>query len=143
MRGARQVADLTLMIRATRGRSRRPNHMRSLFDNPKAMGSVDLRRLPGGFHSVVKQASFNIAFGSNFGGFGKPKSMPKFDCRAFFSDVISEKEITSKFGPFLEARNQKNSNFLLEKRRFLQNRDSNQKCEKSSKKHPQILPKSF
>ena len=94
MRGACQAADLTLMIRATRGRSRRPNHMRSLFDNPKAMPSVDLRRLPGGFHSVVKQASFNIAFGSNFGGLGKPKSMPEFDFKAFFFDVIFEKKKT-------------------------------------------------
>ena len=90
--------------------------MRSLFDNPKAMGSVNLRRLPGGFHSVVKQASFNIAFWSNFGGFGKPKSMPKFDFRAIFSDVIFEPEITSKFGSFLKAPNQKNNNFPLEKK---------------------------
>ena len=89
--------------------------MRSLFDNPKAMASVNLRRLPGGFHSVVKQASFNIAFWSNFGGFGKPKSMPKFDFRAIFSDVIFEQNFTSKFGSFLEAQNQKNSNFPLEK----------------------------
>ena len=62
VRGACQVADLTLMIRATRGRSRRPNHMRSLFGNPKAMAPVDLRRLPGDLHSVAKQASFNVAF---------------------------------------------------------------------------------
>ena len=58
--------------------------MRSLFDNPKAMGSVNLRRLPGGSHSVVKQASFYIASGIDFRGFQKPKSMPKFDLRAFF-----------------------------------------------------------
>ena len=89
--------------------------MRSLFDSPKAMGSVNLRRLPGGFHSVVKQASFNIAFGSNFGGFGKPKSMPKFDFRAIFSDVIFERNFTSKFGSCLKVQTQKNSNFLLEK----------------------------
>ena len=72
MRGACQVADLTLMIRATRGRSRRPNHMRSLFDSPKAMASVNFRRLPGGLHSVVKQASFYIAFGVDLEGFGEP-----------------------------------------------------------------------
>ena len=73
------------MIRATRGRSRRPNHMPSQIGGPKAMGPVDFRRLPGDFHSFAKQASFSIAFWSNFGGFGKPKSMPKFDFRAFFS----------------------------------------------------------
>ena len=73
------------------------------------------RRFPGNFHSVAKQASFNIAFWSNFGGFGKPKSMPKFDFRAFFFDVIFESVLTSKFGRFLEAQNQKNSSFLMEK----------------------------
>ena len=77
--------------------------MRSQIGGPKAMGPVGLRRLPGGFHSVAKQASFSIAFWSNFGGLGKPKSMPKFDFRAFFSDVIFEKkkkyiEIWSIFG---------------------------------------------
>ena len=111
MRGACQVADLTWMIRATRGRSSRPNHMRSHIGSPKAMAPVNLRRLPGDFHSVAKQASFSIAFWSNFGGFGRLKSMPKFDFRAFFFDVIFESFFTSKFGRFLEAPNQKNSNF--------------------------------
>ena len=116
MRGACQVADLTLMIRATRGRSRRPNHMRSLFGNPKAMASVDFRRLAGEVHSVAKQTSFSIAFWNNFGGYGKPKSIPKFALRAFFSDVIFGQKYTSKFAPILEAQNQKNNNFLMEKR---------------------------
>ena len=90
---------------------RRPNHMRSQIGGPKAMRPVAFRRLPGGFHSVGKQASFSIAFSNNFGGFGRPKSMPKFDFRAFFFDVIFESVLTSKFYRFLEARNQKNSNF--------------------------------
>ena len=89
--------------------------MRSFFDNPKTMGSVNLRRLPGGFHSVVKQASFYIASGTDFRSFRKPKSMPKFDLRAFFSDVIFEQKFASKFAPVLEAQNQKNRNFPLEK----------------------------
>ena len=80
------------MIRATKGKSRRPNHMRSLFGNPKAMAPVNFRRLAGDLHSVAKQASFNIAFGVDLGGFGKPKSMPKFDFRAIFSDVIIGKK---------------------------------------------------
>ena len=121
MHGACQVADLTLMIRATRGRSRRPNHMRSQIGGPKAMRPVSLRRLPGDFHSVAKQASFNIAFWSHFNGFGRPKSMPKFDVRAFFFDVIFESVFTSKFARFLEAQNQKNSNFPQDKQLFLQN----------------------
>ena len=112
MRGACQVADLTLMIRATRGRSRRPNHMRSQIGNPKAMRPVDFRRLAGGIHNVAKQGSFCIAFKSNFGGYGKPKSMLKIDFRAFFFDVIFETFLTSKLDQFLVAENQKNSNFL-------------------------------
>ena len=107
MHGACQVADFTLMIRATRGRSRKPNHMRSQIGGPKAMTPVNFRRFPGGLHSVAKQASFSIAFRSDFGGFGSPKSMLKIDFRAFFFDVIFESFFTSKFGRFLEAQNQK------------------------------------
>ena len=89
--------------------------MRSHIGSPKAMRPVDFRRVRGEFHSVAKQASFSIAFWSNFGGFGKPKSMPKFDFRAFFFDVVFESVLTSKFGRFWEAQNQKNSNFPMEK----------------------------
>ena len=92
MRGACQVADLTLMIRATRGRSRRPNHMRCPLDDLQTPTPVGLRRFARGLHSVAKQASFNIAFGVDLEGFGEPKSMPKFDFRAIFSDVIVEKK---------------------------------------------------
>ena len=86
--------------------------MRSHIGSPKAMIPVNFRRGAGDFHSVAKQASFNIAFWSHFNGFGRPESVPKFDFRAFFFDVIFESFFTSKFGRFLEARNQKNSNFL-------------------------------
>ena len=89
--------------------------MRSHIGSPKTMALVDFRRGPGELHSVAKQASFNIAFWSHFNGFGRPKSMPKFDFRAFFFDVIFESVLTSKFYRFLEARNQKNSNFPKEK----------------------------
>ena len=89
--------------------------MDSHIGSPKAMRPVNFRRGWGGFHGVAKQASFSIAFWINFGGFGKPKSMPKFDFRAIFSDVIFEKIFTSKFGSCLKAQNQKGSNFLLEK----------------------------
>ena len=88
--------------------------MRSLFDNPKAMASVNFRRLAGEVHSVVKQASFNIAFGVDLESFGKPKSMPKFDFRAIFSDVIIEKKYIEIWFMF-EGSKPKNSNFLLEK----------------------------
>ena len=89
--------------------------MRSQIGSPKAMGPVDFRRGCGDFHSVAKQASFNIAFRVDLEGFGKPKSMPKFDFRAIFSDVIFETNFTSKFGACLKAQSQKNRNFLLEK----------------------------
>ena len=65
--------------------------MRSHIGNPKAMTPVNFRRAWGEFHSVAKQASFNIAFRVDLEGFGKPKSMPKFDFRAIFSDAIFEK----------------------------------------------------
>ena len=64
-----QVEDLALMIRATRGRSRRPNHMHSHLDASQAMGPVGFRRVPSDFHSVAKQALFYIAFGLHFQGF--------------------------------------------------------------------------
>ena len=85
------------------------------LDAFQTLRPVNLGRLWRGFHSVAKQASFSIAFWSNFGGFGKPKSMPKFDFRAFFSDVIFEQKFTSKFATILEAQNQRNSHFVWEK----------------------------
>ena len=45
--------------------------MRSHLDAQQAMVPVALRRLLGNFHSVAKQASFNIAWKSDFGGFKK------------------------------------------------------------------------
>ena len=89
--------------------------MRSPLDALQTPAPVNLRRLAGEFHSVAKQASFSIAFWSNFGGFGKPKSMPKFALRVFFSDVDFEPKFTSNFAPILGARNRKNYKFLLEK----------------------------
>ena len=89
--------------------------MCNLLDVFQTLRPVNLRRLWRGFHSVAKQASFSIAFGNNFGGLGKPESMPKFDFRAIFSDVFFKQKFTSKFAPILEAQNQTNRNFLLEK----------------------------
>ena len=83
-----QVEDLALMIRATRGRSRRPNHMHSHLDALEAMGPVNFRRGPSDFHSVVKQASFYIALGTDVQGFWKPKWTRKLDLPGFFFNVI-------------------------------------------------------
>ena len=69
------------MIRATKGISmdgwRRPNHMRSHMDASQAMPPVNLRRFVGDFHSVAKQASFGVAFRSDFRGFWRTKWRPK------------------------------------------------------------------
>ena len=43
--------------------------MQSQFRSPEVAAPVNLRRLPGGLHSVAKQASFNVAFRSDFGVF--------------------------------------------------------------------------
>ena len=102
-----QVEELALMISATRGRSRRLNHMCSHLDTLQAMGPVNFRRGAGDFHGVAKQASFYIAFGIDLEGFGEPKSMPKFDFRAIFSDVIFEQKITSKFRSFWKLQTRK------------------------------------
>ena len=83
-----QVEDLALMIRATRGRSRRPNHMHSHLDALQAMPPVNLRRVPRESHSVAKRASFHIAFETDFKGFWKPKWSPKFDFPGFFSTLF-------------------------------------------------------
>ena len=102
------------MIRATRGRSRRPNHMRSQIGRPKAMPPVNFRRLWGDLHSVAKQASFGIAlqtdfggFGRHFGRFGEPKWMPTSTFWTLFCDVFFERVLASIFGRFLKAGNLK------------------------------------
>ena len=53
-----QVEDLAFMIRATRGRSRRPNHMHSHLDALQAMGPVDFRRVASEVDSAAKRVSF-------------------------------------------------------------------------------------
>ena len=86
MREAFQVEGLALMIRATRGRSRRPNHMRSQIGGPKAMWPVNLRRFAGELHSVAKQAPsktpfFRVPgrFWSDLGRFGEVKTDVEID----------------------------------------------------------------
>ena len=47
--------------------------MSNQIDNPKAPALADLRRGPGGFHSVAKQAPFRVACWVDFGGQNPPK----------------------------------------------------------------------
>ena len=77
--------------------------MRSLFGNPKAMAPVDFRRLAGELHSVAKQASFNIAFGADFKGFGTLKWRPKSMLEAYFFDAFSDCVLASILIRFWEA----------------------------------------
>ena len=95
-----QVEDLALMIRATRGRSRRPNHMHSHLDALQAMPPVSFRRLPRDFHSVAKQASFYIAFGAHFQGFwevwGGQLGVENRFLRVFF-DIFFEVDVGIDF----------------------------------------------
>ena len=87
-----------------------PSHLDALQTIP-----VDLRRLPGDFHSVAKQASFQAQFfrvperfWSDFGRLWEAKVDAKIDfwklfCAAFFECVLA-----SIFAQFLEAPNLKN-----------------------------------
>ena len=90
--------------------------MQSQFRSPEVATPVDLRRLAGGFLSVAKQASFNIAFGVDLEGFGRPRWLLKFDVRALFFDVIFACVSVSTFGRLLDAPNLKNNSFPMEKR---------------------------
>ena len=88
------------MIRATRGRSRRPNHMHSHLDALQAMAPVDFRRVASRVHSVAKQASFYIALGVHFQGFwevleGQVGMANRF-LRVFF-DVFFEVDVGIDF----------------------------------------------
>ena len=119
MCGACKVAQLTLRIMATRGRSTerqrdresRPNPLKDQGDSRKAPSPANFGRVPGDFHSVVEQASFSIAFRSDFGGLGKQKWMPKYNFFNMFFDVSLHRVSTSIFTYLLKAPNQKNSNF--------------------------------
>ena len=53
--------------------SSRPNHMRSQIGSPKVVRPVDFLRGPRGFHSVAKQAPFDVAFRVDFGAQNHPK----------------------------------------------------------------------
>ena len=96
------------MIRATRRRSSRPNHMPSRLDALQTPAPVAFRRLVGSLHSVAKQASFDIASGSDFGGlrsdfrrFWEAKIEPKSNFGRLFFDAFFECVSASISGRFL------------------------------------------
>ena len=82
---------------------RRPNHMPCLMDALQAMPSVDLRQVARRFHSVAKQASFRVAFWSDFRGFRRPKWPLKFNFFKLFFDMFFDRMLASIFASFFEA----------------------------------------
>ena len=74
--------------------------MRSLLDALQTPGPVNLRRLARGSHSVAKQASFYIAFWTNFGGFSRPKRKPKSTFGELFFDALFERNFGIDFWSF-------------------------------------------
>ena len=80
---------------------RRPNHMHSHLDALQAMAPFNFRRVPHGFHSVAKQASFRIAFQIDFGGFGSDFARvwgTKMDAKIDFWDAFLRYFFRMRFG---------------------------------------------
>ncbi len=82
-----RVEGFTSMIRATRSRSSRPNHMHSHFGDPRVARPVNLRRGPRDLHGVAKRITFRTSFGTLFGSFSDPKTTPKSMKIASFSSI--------------------------------------------------------
>ena len=85
------------MIRATRGRSSRPNPLKDQGDSRKALISANSARLAGRSHSFAKQASKKFAkrlgkfdFGRLSDGFRGPKWRPASLLETFFCDAFFE-----------------------------------------------------
>ena len=95
------------MIRATRGRSRRPNHMRSPLDALQTPTPVTFRRFPRDFHSVAKQASFETAFVRVpirfWIDFGRSKWKQKSIFGRFFAMPLPSALLNRFFGDFLKS----------------------------------------
>ena len=86
--------------------------MRSQIGSPKGMTPVDLRRGAGEFHSVAKQASFNIALGadflrfrSDFSRFWEAKVDAKIDFWELFLQCFFRAHFGIDFGWFFRGSN--------------------------------------
>ena len=78
--------------------------MRSQIGGPKAMPPVNFRRLPGDFHSVAKQASFEtplvrdpIRFWRDLGRFWEVQMEVKIYFWEAFCDASAERVVESIF----------------------------------------------
>ena len=96
--------------------------MRSNLDAQQAMASVNFRRLPRHSHSVAKQASFRVAFGSDLGTFLEAKMDATTRFLSIFFEVILECILASIFLRCLDARDLKNRALAPTGAQFLQNR---------------------
>ena len=95
---------------------RRPNHMRSHLDALQTPAPVNFRRVAGEVHSIAKQASFSVAFWSDFEGFGSDFGMlweAKMDASIDFWEVILQCLFRMRFfidlGSFLGPRKSEKS----------------------------------
>ena len=101
MRGACQVADFTLMIRATRGRSRSINHWNGNWIVRRESKRLGLRWFPpstakmhGRFLEAFLERQFFVIVldvGSILGNFWKPKWKRKSILGRLFFDVFFER----------------------------------------------------
>ena len=105
-----QVEELALRIRATRGRSSRPNPLKDQGDSRKALSPGAFRRFLGSLHSVAKQASFRVALRSDFRGFRsdfrrfwEAPMDAKIDFRDIFFRCFFRGGFDSDFGSFLKG----------------------------------------
>ena len=104
--------------------------MRSHLDALQTPTPVALRRLPRGFHSVAKRASFSVAFGSDFKGIWRLTWTQKSMFGPRFFDVIFECVFVSILARFFEAPNLKNRALASTGAWFLQNRCFQKRFEK-------------
>ena len=95
---------------------RRPNHMPGHLDALQTTTSVAFRRLARELHSVAKQASFSVAFWSDFEGFGSDFGTlqeAKMDANIDFWEVILQCLFRMRFfidlGSFLGPRKSEKS----------------------------------
>ena len=110
------------MIRATRSRSSRPNHMPSRLDALQTTVSIDFRRFVGNFHSVAKQTSFYVAFRSDFfrcwvdlGRVWEPKMEAKIDFWEVFFRWFFRMRFGIDFGSFWGGPKPEKYQFFLSK----------------------------
>ena len=102
--------------------------MHSLFSCPGPPAPVSFRRLARGLHGVAKQASFYVAFRSDFRGFGRRRSSRKSMLELILFDVFFECVFASIFARLLEARSLRNINLASTGAWFLRNRHFQKPC---------------